>query len=61
MFGDDLDTSVTTARVGPREVSDAHTRGRLELVGCAEALGLRGEERERPESSLRRPKMSDRL
>ena len=45
MFGDDPDPSETTARVGSGEVSDAHARGRLELVGYAEGLALREEKR----------------
>ena len=47
MFGDDPDTTVATVWVGSGEVSDAHVRGRLELVGSVEGLGLRGEKRER--------------
>ena len=50
---------MTTTRVGPGEVSDAHVRGRLELVGCAEGLELREEKRERPGDCFRRPKTSD--
>ena len=61
MFGDVPDPSVTTVQVGSGEVSDAHARGRLELVGCAERLELREEkrERERPGNSFQRPKTSD--
>ena len=46
MFGDDPDPMVMTVLVGSGEVSDMHARGRLELVGCAEGLGLRHEKGE---------------
>ena len=59
MFGDVPDPSVTTVQVGSGEVSDAHARGRLELVGCGEGLELREEKRERPGDCFRRPKTSD--
>ena len=59
MFGDDPDPMVMTVRVGSGEVSDAHTRGRLELVGCAEGLELREKKRERSDDCFRRPKTSD--
>ena len=53
MFGHDPDTTVTTARVGSGKISDAHVRGRLELMGCAEGLELREEMRERPDDYSR--------
>ena len=59
MFGDDLDPTVTTVRVGSGEVSDTHARGRLKLVGCAEGLELREEKRESPGNCFLRPKTSD--
>ena len=67
MFGDDPDTTVTTARVGSgtafgraREEGRGLTREvRLGLADCEERVGLREEGRDAAQHDFRRPKTSD--
>ena len=67
MFGDHLNPTVTTARVGSgtafgraREEGRGLTREvRLCLADCEERVGLREEGRDAARHDFRRPKMSD--
>ena len=67
MFGDDPDTTVTTARVGSatifgcaRDEGRGLTREvRLGLADCEERVGLREEGRDAPRHGFRRPNTSD--